>query len=67
MRLVAQIEAVGEMAVAVGEGKRADGDGPKEPSRLSRLLAPFLVQLPWFRRRFLLERWFLRTGDAPLA
>lgn len=47
-------------------GARANGGPPKKPGRLSRLLAPLLVPMPWFRRRFLLERWFLRAGDAPL-
>jgi flavin-dependent dehydrogenase len=33
------------------------------PARMSSVLAPWLLDNPWFVRHVVLDRWFLRAGD----
>jgi geranylgeranyl reductase family protein len=37
------------------------------PSGLTDALIPRLVATPWFVRRFVLDRWFLHAGRAPIS
>jgi flavin-dependent dehydrogenase len=40
---------------------------PVLPSRLGRIVGPWLLRTPWFVRHVLLNRWFLRAHEPALA
>ena len=49
-----------------GDG-HADVEWPAlVPARVRSALAPLMLSLPFVARRLVLDRWFLRAGDAPL-
>lgn len=48
-------------------GRSADLLSRAIPSALTGALVPRLVAMPWFVRRFVLDRWFLHAGRPPFS